>query len=229
MKWIRELPKEEGWYLCVVEDEKGVRVDDYVWKKDVMYGYLKFQDYADTKVYAWAEFPKWDDENWNEIPYWLDDRNWRDYCPTEDGRYIVKSINGWVPHERKAIHTQYFSNGHWKVYPNKDMNPKYDFVYGWMEFPEPMDVTDQEPIFDYYRAIGVNDKFKEAYKDYGCYVIVGDNKYHETFDAEKGFVREFVENITDYQKEFIEQNSNEIHEYGVMERMKKNEQNRNDY
>ena len=200
MKWNRELPKEEGWYLCVVEDEYGVRVRDYVWKKDVMYGYLKFQDYADTKVYAWMEFPKWDDENWNEIPYFLDDRNWRDYCPTEDGEYIVKSISGWVPHERKAIHPQHFYNGHWRVYPNEPMNPKYSFVYGWMEFPEPMDVTDQEPIFDYRRAIGVNDKFKQAHKDYSCYVIVGDDKYHETFDVEKGFVREYVGNILDYRK-----------------------------
>lgn len=224
MKWIKELPKEEGWYICVVEDKKGVRVRDYVWKKDVMYGYLTFQDYADTKVYAWAEFPKWDDENWNEIPYFLDDRNWRDFCPTEDDEYIVKSISGWVPYERKAIHTQRFSKGHWRVYPNEPMNPKYSFVYGWVEFPKPFDVTDQEPIFDYQKGIGLNDKAKKSLKKFhdetNIYVVSDGKEYRELFDVEKGFVLIPKE-------EFINQNSNEIHEYGVKARLDRNDKDRN--
>ena len=52
--------------------------------------------------------------------------------------------------------------------------------------------------------------------------LPNDKEYRELFDVEKGFVLIPKE-------EYINQNSNEIHEYGVMERMKKNEQNRNDY
>ena len=150
MKWNKELPTKEGWYICLIEENGKVKVRDLVWKKDVMYGYLTIDGEAYRKVYAWMEFPEWDDENWNEIPH---EDNWRDYCPTEDGRYIVKSTSGWKPYQTKAIHPQGFYNGHWRVYPNEPLNPKYDFVYGWMEFPEPMDVTDQEPIFDYRKGL----------------------------------------------------------------------------
>ena len=226
MKWIKELPKEEGYYITLIDDNGKIKVRPILWKKDVLYGYIKPDESGVKTCYAWMDFPEWDDENWNNIPYWLDDTNWRDYCPKEDGRYIVKSINGWVPHERKAIHTQYFSNGHWKVYPNKDMNPKYDFVHGWMELPKPFDVTDQEPIYDYQRGIGLNDKAKQSLKELhdevNFTVLKNDKEYRKLFDVEKGFVLIPKE-------EYINQNSNEIHEYGVMERMKKNEQKRNDY
>ena len=218
MKWNKKLPTKEGWYLCIIEDSRGVRVDDLVWKKDVMYDYLTFDRQYRTKVYAWMDFPKWDDENWNEIPYWLDDTNWRDYCPTKDDRYIVKSVSGWVPLERKAIHPQSFHKGHWRVYPNKPLNPKYNFVYGWMEFPKPFDVTDQEPIFDYQKGIGLNDKAKQSLKELhdevNFTVLKNDKEYRELFDVEKGFVLIPKE-------EYINQNSNEIHEYGVKERLDK--------
>ena len=190
MKWNKELPTKEGWYICLIEEYGKVEVRDLVWEKDVMYGYLTINREADRKVYAWMEFPKWDDENWNEIPY---EDNWRDYCPTKDGRYIVKSTSGWKPYQTKTVHPQSFYNGHWRVYPNEPLNLKYDFVYGYMEFPKPFDVTDQEPIFDYQKGIGLNDKAKKSLKKFydenNMYVISEGKEYRELFDEEKGFIR----------------------------------------
>lgn len=193
MKWITELPKEEGYYITLIDDNGKIEVRPILWKKDVMYGYIKPDELGVKTCYAWMDFPKWDDENWNEIPHYTDDSNWRDYCPTEDGEYIVKSISGWIPFESKAIHPQHFYNGHWRVYPNEPMNPKYDFVYGWMELPKPFDVTDQEPIYDYQRGIGFNNEAKKALKklhdETNIFVVEDGKRYRELFDEEKGFVR----------------------------------------
>ena len=197
MKWNTELPKEEGYYICTVEVYGNIKVRPVVWKKDTMYGYLKPEGY--DVCYAWMPFPKWDDE-WNEIPHYTDNTKWRDYCPKEDGEYIVKSISGWKPYETRAICTQRYSKGHWRIYPNEPLNPKYDFVYGWLPLPKPFDCMYQLPIYHYQRAIGLNDKAKQGLKEFynnsNIYVTVGDKTYRETFDENEGFIRTLANEST---------------------------------
>ena len=189
MKWNYELPTEDGLYItCYKGWNDEIKVDQISWVKDE-YGNIR----PDTNMweryefYAWMPLPKWNDDGWNEVPHYTDDIKWRDYCPTEDGDYIVKEIDGWIPHERKTIFVKWFQDGNWRTYPNKPIDPKWTFVYGWMPLPKPSDTTN--PIFNYRRAIGINDKLKKHLKEITHHkLIIGDYEYDETFDEEKGFV-----------------------------------------
>ena len=146
MKWNFEQPKEDGYYLTTQFSNcfEEVRVHPVVfdkgeWVSSVAYPRAECRDV----IFAWAEFPKWNDKGWNEIPHFYDDRNFRDYFPKEDGRYIVKGEWGWNPYTEKYVIVHSLVNGEWHKYEYK-----HDFVYGWMELPDPCDITGKEPIWN---------------------------------------------------------------------------------
>ena len=146
MKWNTKPPKEDGYYLTTQYDEfwKVVKVFPVVyskgeWVNSVAYPRTMCRDV----IFAWANFPDFDDKGWNEIPHYTDDTKFRDYFPKEDGTYIIKGINGWEPYTQKYVITHSLIDGEWSRY-----RYKYDFVYGWMELPDLLDITDKEPIWN---------------------------------------------------------------------------------
>ena len=145
MKWNFEQPKEDGYYLTTQYDVffQEVSVHPVVFNKGEWLNNIYPRYKCDDVIFAWMKFPEWNDKEWNEIPHYLDDRKFRDYFPKEDGTYIVKGIHGWEPHTKKYVITHSLTDGEWH-----DYEYKYDFIYGWMKLPDPLDITGKEPIWN---------------------------------------------------------------------------------
>ena len=160
MKWNTEPPKEDGYYLTTQYSPfwNKVRVHPKLFDKGewLNNNYPRSKCYNEI-IFAWSEFPKWDDKNWHEIPHYFDDRNFRDYFPKEDGKYLIKGESGWEPYTNKYVITYSLIDGEWHKY-----DYKHRFVYGWMDIPKPLDITDKEPIWNEEKWKNYKSSWKET-------------------------------------------------------------------